>query len=497
MPSDSHLRPDAGTAPAWAVSPGALDAACDALQVGVGLIGADGRFIQVNPAFARLHGVVPADMAGRETTLVLPEPGEGPGADRRILRPDGGMVDVWVTAARLAEGPWAGATAVTLLDVTARRQAEAELRVALSRAEEARTAQSALWAAMGEELRVPLNAVMAFSEILVKEALGPIEPAAYHDYADDLHASGRLLMDLLGDMLDIAALESRGMEMDESDLDLAELLAAYEGTLRAAYPATAFRYETAVDWPVGVVRFDPELLKRLLGLTLGVLAQEMPADGRVRIGAFPLPDGRCHIALTHGGTVPTSRRMGDIMGRRPGGLALPMARAIVEATGGRLVVNTAPGAGTGIAILLPIRRVRRRRLIAVPCVLRACNRAVPIACGHVDARQLDRLPDAAYRLDSSGVILEVRPHGEARPRAVREEAGDPHAIALAGRDLFDDVAPSLRATPLVDRLHEGIVEGDLDIQLVVPADDGTRRMVHLDIRRADAPEQAWMFVRRV
>jgi two-component system, cell cycle sensor histidine kinase PleC len=75
-------------------------------------------------------------------------------------------------------------------------------------AEEANLAKSRFLASMSHELRTPLNAILGFSEVMVREVLGPIENATYREYAGDIHASGEHLLNLINEILDLSRIEA-------------------------------------------------------------------------------------------------------------------------------------------------------------------------------------------------------------------------------------------------------------------------------------------------
>ena len=95
----------------------------------------------------------------------------------------------------------------TVEDVTEKFEAERALRAALRQAELANRAKAAFLAAMSHELKTPLNAVLGFSEIIRDEMLGPVGQPAYRDYAADIHASGKRLLAIINDVLDVSRLE--------------------------------------------------------------------------------------------------------------------------------------------------------------------------------------------------------------------------------------------------------------------------------------------------
>ena len=88
------------------------------------------------------------------------------------------------------------------------------------RAEEANLAKSRFLATMSHELRTPLNAILGFSEVMGKEVLGPMENATYREYALDIHESGRHLLDLINEILDLSRIEAGRYQLKEEPIDL-------------------------------------------------------------------------------------------------------------------------------------------------------------------------------------------------------------------------------------------------------------------------------------
>ncbi len=98
-----------------------------------------------------------------------------------------------------------------------------DLKIARDEAESANRAKSEFLATMSHELRTPLNAIIGFSEIIGTEVLGPVGSIKYRDYADDIHASGQHLLDLINDILDLSKVESGMDELHEEELEVSEV----------------------------------------------------------------------------------------------------------------------------------------------------------------------------------------------------------------------------------------------------------------------------------
>jgi two-component system cell cycle sensor histidine kinase PleC len=91
------------------------------------------------------------------------------------------------------------------------------------RAEEANLAKSRFLATMSHELRTPLNAILGFSEVMMNGVLGPMENASYKEYVGDIHASGKHLLNLINEILDLSRIEAGRYELNEEAVSLAQL----------------------------------------------------------------------------------------------------------------------------------------------------------------------------------------------------------------------------------------------------------------------------------
>ena len=200
---------------------------------------ADGRtsYPYVSAGAHALYGYAPEDFVAEPDllpSLVLPEDRAAQQAslessihsltqrrwEGRARRRDGTII--WVetvnTPHLLANGDiaWDG----FILDITARKLAQAAIEESRALAESANRAKSQFLANMSHELRTPLNAILGFSELVQRELYGPVRPVEYREYIDNIHTSGTHLLALVNNLLDLAKIEAGRYPVNIGAIDL-------------------------------------------------------------------------------------------------------------------------------------------------------------------------------------------------------------------------------------------------------------------------------------
>jgi signal transduction histidine kinase len=225
--------------------------------------------------------------------------------------------------------------------------------------------KSEFLASMSHELRTPLNAIIGFSEVLQERMFGELN-AKQAEYVGDIVASGRHLLALINDILDLSKIEAGRMELQLVPFSLP---ASIEDTLtlvreRAARQGIAL--ELDVHERVDEVVADERKIKQVLLNLLSNAVKFTPAGGRVGVRAA-LADGMVEIAVrdTGIGIAPQDqetifeefRQVGaDEARKREGtGLGLALARRFVELHGGKIWVESAVGRGSTFTFTLPVR----------------------------------------------------------------------------------------------------------------------------------------------
>ncbi|HXZ68808.1 MAG TPA: HAMP domain-containing sensor histidine kinase [Alphaproteobacteria bacterium] len=255
-------------------------------------------------------------------------------------------------------------------------RAKAESDAARYRAERLNQAKSTFLANMSHELRTPLNAILGFSEVIHNEMLGPIGLKTYKEYAGDIHASGKHLLGLINDILDLSRIEAGRVDLAPVVLSVAEV--AGDIMRLAEVGARKNNVTLLIDIPSGVphIRVDERALRQVL-INLVTNAIKFTPGGKVTISAragssvygpkgltITVEDTGVGIkkedlamVLEAFGQV----RVEDLAMTAPReqgtGLGLPIVRGLVEAHGGKFVLESEFGKGTRAIVHLPLRCV--------------------------------------------------------------------------------------------------------------------------------------------
>jgi signal transduction histidine kinase len=256
--------------------------------------------------------------------------------------------------------------------VAAKEQAEISARLAnqaMLQAQETERAKTKFLANMTHELRTPLNAIIGFSEII--EAAPPGSGADHTEYAKYIHDAGLHLLSIVNFVLELARIEAGKLELDEQIAPLDEVLQA---AVRAVRPmAEAKSIEINGDATIGgCVQIDPGRMKQIFVNLLSNAIKFSKGGSRVDVAAR-LAGDHLVVAISDTGIgIPEDHlervlepfgQIEDHLTRQSdgAGLGLPLARALVRAHGGELVLNSRVGVGTTAEVRLPRSRVRQQQ----------------------------------------------------------------------------------------------------------------------------------------
>ncbi|HEY4264255.1 MAG TPA: HAMP domain-containing sensor histidine kinase [Micropepsaceae bacterium] len=261
---------------------------------------------------------------------------------------------------------------------TTKAQLEAtssNLAAALVSADAANKAKSEFLAAMSHELRTPLNAVIGFSEVMLNEVFGPLGHGRYREYIENIRGSGTHLLGLINDVLDMSRLDAGELTLSREELKFADLIgeAVRAITLQAEAAGIAL-IEDIEPW-LPPIQADRRRMRQVLINLLTNAVKFTHAEGTVRISAFRHGDNLAIQVCDTGigmadDEIPRAlERFGQVDSRlsrkyEGAGLGLPLAKQLTELHGGHLELQSVPGAGTQVTVILPLEMISSERQAA-------------------------------------------------------------------------------------------------------------------------------------
>jgi len=223
--------------------------------------------------------------------------------------------------------------------------------------------KSEFLANMSHELRTPLNAIIGFSEVLLEKMFGEIN-AKQQDYLSDIHSSGRHLLALINDILDLSKIEAGRMELEPSDFDVPTALQNAMTLVRERAQRHGIALSLDIDPSVRELRADERKFKQILVNLLSNAVKFTPDGGQVALRARPVDRGlEVSVSDTGIGIAPEDQEKvfeefrqvgGDYKTKQEGtGLGLALARRFVELHRGVITVQSELGKGATFTFTIP------------------------------------------------------------------------------------------------------------------------------------------------
>ncbi len=408
----------------------------EAAPIGICVLNAQDRFEAVNDAYCALTGYTREELLAAQVGDLHPPEERAAHMGRLHARSAAGRSEPVEFTLRTRTGErrtvlGRGATIMGadgqprrlgfVVDITERKTAEEVLRRANAALERASRAKSAFLATMSHEIRTPLNGVIGLTSLLQATPLSPQQS----EYVSALHASGEGLLGLISDILDFSKIEAGQLSLEVRTFDPRRLVGEVVGLFTAQARAKGLGLNAQVDPLVpALLAGDAGRLRQVLLNLLGN-ALKFTAQGEVEIAVSLVEESaegalvRVAVRDTGIGIAPeaqaamfepftqadasTTRRYGGT------GLGLAIARRLVEAMGGQIGVESAPGQGSTFWLTLRLPRLAEAAAEGPPTSPQL-DPAAPVAVGAADGprgRVLVVEDNAINRMVAVGLLQDL------------------------------------------------------------------------------------------
>lgn len=341
----------------------------------------EGRYEVVNRCFSELYEVEAEQVLGRESFEAFGE--DAPEcmleSDRLVLEENRCVIFDGVDTKR-SSGRKFQVTKFPILneagevvglggldiDVTERSEAERALKLAKEEAEMANRAKSDFLANMSHEIRTPLNAILGFAELIREEVFGPVGNPRYQEYADDIFRSGKHLLEIIGDILDLSKIEAGKYEVERAPVAVDEVVRAAVSLLGKSADERGVTLSQTGERGVYLLG-DRRAVKQIL-LNLLTNAVKFTGDGgRVEILVEPGEGGALTLSVRDTGVGIAAADLARVMEpftqlgsptvrrheRAGSGIGLAICNRLAALMGARLAVESEVGEGTLVRVLFP------------------------------------------------------------------------------------------------------------------------------------------------
>lgn len=362
----------------------------DSSDIGIVVTNQDGTIIKINRGFSQVSGWVEPDVLGKPFCDFLSKEdcqrlvrdkedffskGIRRSGEVRLLNYNQTISDTLCTSTPLILEDGTCYQVTTIIDITFRKRIERNLRQAKEQAESSNRAKSAFLANMSHELRTPLNAIIGFSEMLLNETFGPLGDKKYNEYVGDVHGSACHLLEIINEILDMSRIEAGSIKLAQEVTSLPVVLSMVKRMLmpQMTEKDIPLNIDLPEDFPE--VRVDERLFRQVFLNIIGNAVKYSDKGSAITISGRFTPAEDLLISVQDQGIgIPAEKiphilkpfgRVEDVFRKKPElegtGLGLPIAKGMVELHGGELFLESVPGKGTCVNILIPSYRVVRNK----------------------------------------------------------------------------------------------------------------------------------------
>jgi signal transduction histidine kinase len=330
------------------------EAALDALETGIVTLDGVGRIVAINRAAADMLGGDPREVVGgsfvalfdRESVLAVADLLRGDAKGSRPVSLAGNPVTLDVTARR-DDG-----RRVALLD-RAHRISPATPQVQEDHAAPAGGGSGTALTRLDRAFREPLTEMIALADAMLKEPFGALGDARYRGCLAEIKMSGETMLERVGKLLDLAAVEAGSLQLEPRPLDLNDVAASCVARLQAEAARGRIVVRTSFSADLGDLEADERSVSRAAQLVIEDAIRRSAAGGQIIVSTGAAERAGVALRVRDTGAGAAARAAAPAKDVEDG-LALP--RALVEANGGRLQLSARPEDGTLVEIIMPLRR---------------------------------------------------------------------------------------------------------------------------------------------
>lgn len=254
-------------------------------------------------------------------------------------------------------------------DVTQRKLTEIALRSAKVQSDLANRAKSEFLANMSHELRTPLNAIIGFSDIIQTQAFGEVGRPEYLEYATDINGSGKRLLQVINDILDMSRIEAGERQLNEGVVDLSKIVPGVLDMMGQKIEANKMIVSNFISVDTPKLIGELHAVKQMLVNLLSNAVKFTPEGGRISIQAELDGEGQLHVSVTDTGIGLTDEEIEKALSpfgqvnaaldknESGTGLGLTLVQSLMALHGGSFELFSQKGIGTTATLIFPPKRV--------------------------------------------------------------------------------------------------------------------------------------------